>query len=73
MGGLPQVRPDRLVRALQRVGLIIARQHGSHVLLRRDDVRTVIPMHAARDVPKGTLARISRDVGPSGDELRALL
>lgn len=73
MGGLPQVRPDRLIRALQRVGFTIARQHGSHVLLRRGEIRTVIPMHSARNVPKGTLARILRDVGLSADELHALL
>jgi predicted RNA binding protein YcfA (HicA-like mRNA interferase family) len=30
-------------------------------------------MHSARDVPKGTLARILNDVGLSGDDLRALL
>ena len=73
MPGLPQVRPDRLVRALQRAGFVIARQHGSHALLRRGEVRVVVPMHAARDVPKGTLARILRDIGMTGDELRSLL
>ncbi|MBV8461058.1 MAG: type II toxin-antitoxin system HicA family toxin [Candidatus Eremiobacteraeota bacterium] len=73
MGGLPQVRPDRLVRAFQRAGFVIARQHGSHVLLRRGTLRTVVPMHSGRDIPKGTLSRILRDVGLTADELGALL
>ena len=73
MAGLPQVRPDRPIRALQRVGFAIARQQGSHVLHRRGEIRIVIPSHSNRDVPKGTLARILRDVGISGDELRSLL
>ncbi|MBV8338985.1 MAG: type II toxin-antitoxin system HicA family toxin [Candidatus Eremiobacteraeota bacterium] len=62
-----------MVRVLQRIGFVIARQQGSHVLMRRGSLRTVIPMHAARDIPKGTLARILRDINLTADELRDLL
>jgi predicted RNA binding protein YcfA (HicA-like mRNA interferase family) len=71
---LPSVRPDRLVRALVRVGFEINRQRGSHVVLvHPDGRRAVVPMHASRDVPRGLLASILADVNMTGDELRALL
>jgi predicted RNA binding protein YcfA (HicA-like mRNA interferase family) len=47
MADLPQVRPDRLVRALQRAGFRIERTSGSHVILERGDGRFAnVPMHA---------------------------
>jgi predicted RNA binding protein YcfA (HicA-like mRNA interferase family) len=74
MGNLPQVRPDRLVRALLRAGFRIERTAGSHVILEREDGRFAnIPMHAGRDVPRGLLASILKTAGMTADELRALL
>lgn len=71
---LPQIRPERLVRALQRAGFRIDRQRGSHAILENDEGRSVtIPMHAGRDVPRGLLAQILDDAGLTADNLRALL
>jgi predicted RNA binding protein YcfA (HicA-like mRNA interferase family) len=37
MSKFPQVSGSDLVRALQKVGLTVRRQHGSHIIMRRDD------------------------------------
>ncbi|MHB8153452.1 MAG: type II toxin-antitoxin system HicA family toxin [Vulcanimicrobiaceae bacterium] len=58
MSKLPQVRPSRLVQALRRVGFESLRQHGSHLALRQDPVKVIVPMHAGQDVPPGTLRDI---------------
>jgi len=72
---LPSVRPKVLVRTLERFGFETWRQKGSHLTLyRAADRRTLtIPMHFAKDVPKGTLRTIIRDAGLSVKEFVKLL
>ena len=51
MSKLPQVSGDDVVRALQKRGFTVRRQHGSHIIMRRDDpfAQTVVPNH--RQIP----------------------
>lgn len=74
MPPLPSLPGDRVVRALERAGFTIARVHGSHHIMRHPDGRgTTVPVHAGRDVAKGTLRGILADTGLSIEELRKLL
>jgi predicted RNA binding protein YcfA (HicA-like mRNA interferase family) len=74
MPPLPSLPGDRVVRALERAGFTIARVHGSHHIMRHPDGRgTTVPVHAGRDVAKGTLRGILADIGLSIEELRKLL
>ncbi len=45
MNKLPQVSGSDVVRALQKVGFTVRRQHGSHIIIRRDNpfAQTVVP------------------------------
>jgi predicted RNA binding protein YcfA (HicA-like mRNA interferase family) len=71
---IPAVSGARIVKALQRAGFIVTRVSGSHHVMRHPDGRSVVvPVHAGRDVPKGTLRNILSIVGMSADELRKLL
>jgi predicted RNA binding protein YcfA (HicA-like mRNA interferase family) len=70
---LPQVLPERLIRALSRVGFVVFRQRGSHVTLRHPDGRkTIIALHSF-PLKKGTLTGILREIRLTPDELRELL
>ncbi|MBC5799984.1 MAG: type II toxin-antitoxin system HicA family toxin [Candidatus Eremiobacteraeota bacterium] len=61
-------------RALQRAGFAVTRIVGSHHFVRHPDGRaTSVPVHGARDVPAGTLARILKDVRLTRQELQKLL
>ncbi len=73
MTGLPRVSGPDLVRALQKAGFTVRRQHGSHIIMRRDApfAQTVVPNH--RQIDRGTLRAILRQVGISADELIRLL
>ncbi|WP_370651762.1 type II toxin-antitoxin system HicA family toxin [Frankia sp. Cj3] len=63
-----------MVKALERAGFIVTRVSGSHHVMRHPDGRTVIiPVHAGKDVPKGTLRNILSIIGMTADELRKLL
>jgi predicted RNA binding protein YcfA (HicA-like mRNA interferase family) len=72
---LPAVRPKDVVRALERLGFETWRQKGSHLTLYRalDRRALTIPMHFAKDIPKGTLRTIIREAGLSVKEFVKLL
>ena len=73
MSKLPQVSGPDVVRALQKIGFTVRRQHGSHIIMRRDDpfAQTVIPNH--RQIDRGTLRAVLRQAEITVDELNALL
>ncbi len=73
MSKLPQVSGPDVVRALQKLGFTVRRQHGSHIIMRRDDpfAQTVVPHH--RQIDRGTLRAILRQTEITADELIKLL
>jgi predicted RNA binding protein YcfA (HicA-like mRNA interferase family) len=61
-----------VLRKLERVGFIIRRQTGSHVVLRHSDGRqTYVAMHS-RDVPTGTFKKILKQSGITEEEFKQL-
>ncbi len=71
MPRLPRVSGSEAVRALQRLGFEIARQRGSHIVMRRGSAGCVVPNH--REVKTGTLAGLLRQAGVSADEFISAL
>ena len=66
MPKLKQLKPEQVVRALNRIGFEKIRQSGSHIVLRNPDGRwTTVPIHGGKDVAKGTLHKIIKDAGVS--------
>jgi predicted RNA binding protein YcfA (HicA-like mRNA interferase family) len=49
------------MRALERLGFVVVRQRGSHVMMRRGSVGCVVPLH--RQIKRGTLGGILRQAG----------
>jgi predicted RNA binding protein YcfA (HicA-like mRNA interferase family) len=71
---VPAVPGGKVVSALERAGFRLVRVSGSHHVLRHPDGRSVtVPLHAGRDVPKGTLRSVLSIIGMSVEELRQLL
>lgn len=61
---LPAIPGAKVVRALERAGFTVVRISGSHHMMRHPDGRTVvIPVHAGRDIAKGTLRNILAIIG----------
>ena len=73
MSKLPRVSGQECVKALGKAGFYFKRQHGSHIILRRDDpfAQLVVPDH--NEIDRGTLRAIIRQAGLSVDELVKLL
>jgi predicted RNA binding protein YcfA (HicA-like mRNA interferase family) len=73
-GSVPVVSGAKVVKALERAGFTVVRTSGSHCMMRHADGRNVVvPVHAGRDMPKGTLRNILAIIGLTADEFRGLL
>jgi predicted RNA binding protein YcfA (HicA-like mRNA interferase family) len=58
---LPAIPGAKVVKVLERAGFTVVRVSGSHHVMRYPDGRTVVvPVHAGRDIAKGTLRNIWR-------------
>jgi len=70
---LPRVSGQECIKALQRVGFVVVRQQGSHVVVRRNDpfAQLVVPDH--KELDRGTLRAIIRQAGLTVDEFVGLL
>ena len=73
MTQLPVISGRQLVKALEKIGFVVKRRHSSHIILRRNDpfTQTVVPDH--KELDRGTLRAILRQVDLSTRELRDLL
>ena len=73
-GSLPAIPGAKVVRALERAGFTVARFSGSHQVMHNPDGRTVVvPVHAGRDIAKGTMRNILAIIGMDAGEFRKLL
>jgi predicted RNA binding protein YcfA (HicA-like mRNA interferase family) len=73
MSKLPRISGRECVKALTKVGFYFKRQEGSHIILRRDNpfAQIVVPDH--KELDRGTLRAIIRQVGLSVDEFVKLI
>jgi predicted RNA binding protein YcfA (HicA-like mRNA interferase family) len=64
----------KIIKVLSKLGFIIVRKQGSHVVLKHADGRlTVVPVHAGEEIGRGLLSKIIKDTGLSKAEFIKLL
>lgn len=68
MGKLPRVSGKDLLRFLVGEGFAVVRVRGSHHVLTRGEVDTVVPVHGSHNLAIGTLRKILRDIDMTPDE-----
>ncbi|MCX8008779.1 MAG: type II toxin-antitoxin system HicA family toxin [Patescibacteria group bacterium] len=75
MPKLPSIKPRTLIRIAKKEGFTQQTIHGSHVILRRpsDGKHICIPVHAGRDIQKGTFHGIVKDMGLTIEEFQKKL
>lgn len=72
----PAVTSKQIIRVLEKIGFIFARQTGSsHAIYKRpaDHKRTVVPIHAGVILKRRTLKAIMEDTGLDVEGLKELL
>jgi predicted RNA binding protein YcfA (HicA-like mRNA interferase family) len=72
---LPILKPVELIQALEKIGFTRTKKsRGSHFRYKHPDGRkTTIPFHEGKDIGRGLLRKILRDVNLSVEELKKLL
>ena len=68
---LPHISGAEAIRALEKLGFAVARQKGSHVVLRRGSIGCVVPLH--RELKVGTLSGVLKQAGITADEFMQAL
>ncbi len=67
MPKFPGLSGQDLIRAFQKLGFVVVRQAGSHVVLEQGTRGCVIPNH--KELKVGTVNGVLRQAGVSPDEL----
>lgn len=67
MPNLPSVKPQQVVRTLERAGFYLARQRGSHAQYKRGNLLVTVPMHSG-DLNPATLRSIIRQAKMTAEE-----
>ena len=64
----------KVVKALENLGFRQVRQKGSHLFLEHPDGRiTIVPIHPNKEIKKGLINKIIKDVQISRDEWNELI
>jgi predicted RNA binding protein YcfA (HicA-like mRNA interferase family) len=71
MPKLPHISGAQAVRIFERLGFVVMRQNGSHIILRKGSSGCVVPNH--KEIKIGTLAGVLRQAGVSADEFLRML
>jgi predicted RNA binding protein YcfA (HicA-like mRNA interferase family) len=73
MSSLPKISGRECVKALSKAGFLLRRQHGSHMILRRNEPFTqlVVPDH--KELDRGTLRAIIRQANLSVEQFIELM
>jgi predicted RNA binding protein YcfA (HicA-like mRNA interferase family) len=70
---LPIISGLDCVKALEKIGFVVDRQRGSHIIMVREEPRTTISVPDHKELDRGTLRGIIRQAGLSVDEFIELL
>jgi predicted RNA binding protein YcfA (HicA-like mRNA interferase family) len=70
MPELPRISGEQAIKIFIKLGFYIARQKGSHVVMRKDNKGCVIPKHKALAI--GTLKSAIRQAGIPADDFVAV-
>lgn len=70
MSNIPVLKPQEVVRILEKLGFVEMRQKGSHKQFRHKDGRaTTVPFHKGRDISPRLLRQIASDIELTIEEL----
>lgn len=71
---LPVLKPKELILVLERLGFINTRRKGSHFrYVSTDGRKTTVPIHKGRNIGRGLLRKILRDLDISPEDFQKLL
>jgi len=74
MPKLPVVKSKEMVKVLRKMGFLKFHQVGSHAQFKHQDGRrTTVPIHSGKEITRGTLKAILKDINISVEEFIEIL
>ena len=74
MPKLPSIKTTTLLKILLKLGFLKHHQTGGHLQLKHADGRRVtVPMHLGKDIKKGTLGAILKDINLTKEDFVKVL
>ena len=73
MRKLPRLTAKKTIRALNKAGFYHVDQKGSHVKLKNNGRRVIVPFHAGKIIPPKTFKAIIHDAGLTIEQFVDLL
>ncbi len=73
MSKLPVVSGSECIKALEQIGFTIVRQRGSHIILVRENPKNTVIVPNHKELDRGTLRAIIRQVDLTVEEFIQLL
>lgn len=68
---LPHISGAEAVRTLEKLGFVVVRQKGSHIVLRRGSIGCVVPNH--KELKIGTLSGVLKQAAVTYEEFMSAL
>jgi len=66
---LPLATGERMCKIVSKLGFGMVHQHGSHTVWKHKDGRTTtIPVHPGKELPRGLIRKILKDIDLSVEE-----
>jgi len=74
MSGLHDLKPERVIKTLQRLGWIAVRKSGSHVHMRKEGNPNIlsIPVHKGKPIKQGLMHALINKAGLTEKEFLGL-
>ncbi len=73
-GGLPALRPDELIKALEKAGFHVVRQSGGHVIMYKKGLPRPIPVPKhPKELKRALQNKIIKEAGITPGELKKFL
>ena len=73
MSKLPIISGKECIKALEKISFVFVRQRGSHIILAREEPKTTVIVPNHKQLDRGTLRAIIRQVDLTVDEFVQLL
>jgi len=74
MRGLHNLKPERVIKTLERAGWAVRRQKGSHVHIKKEGNPAIIsiPVHKGKPIKKGLMLNLLKLAGLTEEEFLKL-
>ena len=71
---LPRLKPNEIIKVLEKLGFFLSRQSGSHKIFKnRKGKRVTVPYHSGKTLHPKVLKSILKDADITVEELKKLL